>query len=196
MRTYVRTYYTITDSLCQRKLGVIDHSAGHGHVCVPSCQWFPKCTSAHLCTPQTDSTERTLIILLHFTFFFFPPLDFFSLFSWFGIVRGPLEQARKEEVLLLGFIIPDLFLLLGIFFSVQVNFWRTINIKVLIYIIINSSKYIYSKNRINDKRKKWTFTFHLINSQKRSNMFVERVCKTRSLSYRKYSRVTMRVNDR
>lgn len=140
----------------------------------------------HLCTPLHTSNGFNGTDLdnpFAFHIFFFPPLDFFSLFSWFGIVRGPLEQARKEEVLLLGFIIPDLFLLLGIFFSVQVNFWRTINIKVLIYIIINSSKYIYSKNRINDKRKKWTFTFHLINSQKRLNMFIERVCKSRSLSY-------------
>lgn len=87
----IRSYVLYNMTLCERKLGVIDHSAGHGHVCVPSCQWFPKCTSAHLCTPQTDSTatERILIILLDFVthfFFFFLPLNLF---------RGPLETGSR-----------------------------------------------------------------------------------------------------
>lgn len=102
----IHTYVLYNMTLCQRKLGVIDHSAGHGHVCVPSCQWFPKCTSAHLCTPQTDSTamERTLIILLdfvtYFFFSFFSPLDFFS-FSRFLFADhwNRLEKTRSKTII-------------------------------------------------------------------------------------------------
>ena len=117
VRTYVRTYYTITETLSVSANSALSttrrDTATFVYLRASGFQSAPLHTSAHLKRIQRNGP---LIILLHFTFFFFPPLDFFSLFSWFGIVRGPLEQARKEEVLLLGFIIPDLFLLLGIFF--------------------------------------------------------------------------------
>lgn len=123
--------YVRNMTLCQRKLGVIDHSAGHGHVCVPSCQWFPKCTSAHLCAPQTDSTtERTLIILLDFaTYFFF----FFFLssrplfFSRFLLADHWNNGWKKDEKT----IVKERILLLRIYYSRRIlfdflkrTFWR------------------------------------------------------------------------
>lgn len=122
--------YVRNMTLCQRKLGVIDHSAGHGHVCVPSCQWFPKCTSAHLCAPQTDSTtERILIILLDFaTYFFFFFLSSRPLFfSRFLLADHWNNGWKKDEKT----IVKERILLLRIYYSRRIlfdflkrTFWR------------------------------------------------------------------------